>query len=192
METRVTRRLVAAAAESVLYLPPSPRVEEHTRPDTVAIGSHAFQTQDQPVAAASGLVAQVNERLVLRLNNHVDPAVVVEVARGQASAEVQDLKRVARTGRDVRQAPVRPAGQQLDRHFPRENRRIIADMPIGGDQVEPAVVIGIEEGDTKPQQVACGRGQAHGGRAIREQVTAQVAEKRGRLAVIIGDGQVGA
>ena len=52
------RRLVAAAAEPLLRLPASSRLEHHPRTHAVAVGTHAFQPQGQPVTALGGLVVQ--------------------------------------------------------------------------------------------------------------------------------------
>ncbi len=112
---------------------------------------------------------QVDERLILGLDDRVDPAVVVEVARGQASAQVEGAERVAGPGRHVRQASVRPARQQLNGHLPGEDGLVVADMAVGRDQVEPAVIIGIEEGDAEAQQLAGRRSQAHRRGVVREQ-----------------------
>ncbi len=63
-------------------------------------------------------------------------------------------------------------------------------MSVGGQQVESAVVVDVEEGDAETEQVAGGCGQAHVRGLIGERSLAQVAKERGRLPVEIRHGQV--
>ena len=63
-------------------------------------------------------------------------------------------------------------------------------MAVGGGQVEPAVIVGVEQADPEAQQAPAGDRQADRRRRVGEGAAAQVAVERGRLAVEIGDGQV--
>ncbi len=113
------------------------------------------------MTALRGLVVQIDQRLVLGQDDRVDPAVVVEVARGQAPTQMERARTDRRRGPTRRSdASVRSARQQLDGHLPGEGGPVVADMAVGGDQVEPAVVVGVEEGDAEAQQRTRGRGQA--------------------------------
>ena len=64
-------------------------------------------------------------------------------------------------------------------------------MPVGGHEVEPAVVVGIQERRAEAQPVPARGRQADRGRVIGEEALAQVAEERRGLAVEVGDRQVG-
>ena len=64
-------------------------------------------------------------------------------------------------------------------------------MPVGLRQVEPAVVVGVEEGGAEAQHVAGGRRQADRRGVVAELPGPEVVEERGRLAVEVGHGQVG-
>ena len=69
-------------------------------------------------------------------------------------------------------------------------RPFVGDVTVGGQEVEPAVVVGVEEGDAEAQAVSAGRVQADRGRAVGEEARAEVLVERGRLAEEVGDGQV--
>ena len=63
-------------------------------------------------------------------------------------------------------------------------------MPVGLDQVELAVVVGVQRGQAEAQELPGRRGQACGGRPVAEQPAAVVVVERGRLIEEVGDGQV--
>ena len=56
----------------------------------------------------------------------------------------------------------RIAEQELGRHVVGERRAEVGDVPVGLDQVEPAVVVGVERGQAEAEEMAGGGGQARG------------------------------
>ena len=140
------------------------------------------------------LVVEVGQRLVLReRSTQVEPAVVVEVADGQPAAERGATCQGARpaaetsTSRPVgRRRPGAGAGIAYG-----NDRAVVVDVAVGGRQVEPAVVVDVEEGDAEAQQVPARRGQADGGGLVGEDAAAEVVVEGRRLAVEVGHGQVG-
>ena len=173
--------------------PPAGIRPPRSRPgaDPVAIRSRALQLDREPVAAG-GPVAEEDRRLILADDDGVDQAVVIEISRGEAAAQVERLERSPRAGEASVSRPAGRAHEQLDRHLPGKRRPVVADVAVGRDQVEPAVVVCVEERDAEAQQVPAGRGQSDRGGLVGEDAPAQVAEQRGGLAVVVGDGQVGA
>ena len=103
---------------------------------------------------------------------------------------MQHLERRARLPRDVRHPTPRIVQKELDWHLPGELRAAVVDVAVGRDQVEPAVVVGVEEADPEAEDIATGRRQADGGRLVAEEALAEVAEEGGRLVVEVGDRQV--
>ena len=65
------------------------------------------------------------------------------------------------------------------------------DVAVGCGQVEPAVVVGVEDDDAESEQEPAGPGQSDGDRPVGEEPAAQVLEEARRLAVEVGDEQVG-
>ncbi len=93
---------------------------------------------------------------------------------------------------DVDQAAVGAADQQLRGHQVRVVGTEVVDVAVGRGQVEPPVVVGVEEGDAESQQASAGGGQSDGGRVVGEQAPAEVLVERRRLAEEVGHGQVDA
>ena len=121
VESRISGRLVAAAADPLRDWR-RPPASSSTRAPTP---SRFERTPSQPRASPSGRLRlvwlwKIDERLILRQDDGVDPAVVVEVADGQAAAQVERLERRPGSGRRVGQPAARPADEQLDRHLPGE------------------------------------------------------------------------
>ena len=91
---------------------------------------------------------------------------------------------------DVAEVARRDAEQELGRHLVRDRGAEVGDVPVGLDQVEPAVVVGVERGQAESEEPPGGGGQARGGRSVAEQPTTVVVVERGRLVEEVGDGQV--
>src|SRR5271155_2068293 len=102
MEARIGGRLKAAPAHALPYLFSSRRENRDRSADAVAIGSGPLELKrDKVRTRPPGLVMKVNQRLVLRDHHGVQAPVVVEVADGQAPADIELLKRRACLGRDL-------------------------------------------------------------------------------------------
>ena len=179
MQPRIAGRLKAAPACALGHPGPSRTLDGYPRPHRVPVGSCTLQMKRQEVPGLR-LVVNVGQGLVLRDHQHVDPTIVVQIARGQPAAHPQGLKRSAGGGRDVGQSrvgtPLVP--EKLDGHLPGELRPAIVDVAIGGHQVEPTVVVGVQKSDPEAEQVARRRRQADGRGAIGEQPMSQVPKKR--------------
>ncbi len=81
--------------------------------------------------------------------------------------------------------------EQLGGHRVGDRRPVVVDVPIRHGQVEPAVVVRVQEGSPEPQHIAGRRSQAGGGHAVGEEAAAEVLVQRDRLAIEVGHGQVG-
>ena len=140
--------------------------------------------------SALGPVGELHQGFVLRDHHRVEPAVVVQVADGQPAAHVGPLERRAGAGRDVGQRPARASEQELRRHRIGEERPMVAEVPVGRHQIEPAVVVGVEESRAETEAVAAGGRQAGGGGMVGEEPLPEVVEQGGGLAVEIRDRQI--
>src|SRR5205085_11985284 len=103
---------------------------------------------------AGRVVVQVDQRLVLRQDQRIDPPVVVEVAGGQAPAQVQGSEGGAGLRRDVGQRAVGAPQQELRRHGEGEVGAAVGDVAVGGQDVEPAVVVDVEQRDPEAEEGA--------------------------------------
>ncbi len=110
---------------------------------------------------------EVGHGLVLGENEQVGPAVVVEVAPGQAPADTLNLPGWARLVGDVGEMAPVVAEHQPGRHGVGGRGAEVVDVAVGGGQVEPAVVVGVEERDSKAQEKAGLAGQADARRRSR-------------------------
>ena len=97
VEPRVARRLVAAAAGAPGHAAPAAGDDRDPRPDGVAVGAATLQAEGQR-PAPFGPVVEVGQRLVMRQDQHVLPAVVVEIAHDQA-APMRGTRQGGRPGR---------------------------------------------------------------------------------------------
>ena len=72
----------------------------------------------------------------------------------------------------------RPIAQiELDRHLPGKLGPAIVDVAVGGDQVERAVVVRVEESDPEPEDVTARDSQSDRRGPVGEEPVAQVLEK---------------
>ena len=102
MQPWIAGRLKAAAARALGDPGPSRALDRDPRADGVPVGCCTLQTKRQEVASP-GLVVEEGQRLVLSDHQGVDPAVVIQIARGQPAPHPQHLKWSAGRGRDVGQ-----------------------------------------------------------------------------------------
>ena len=100
MEARVARRLVAAARRAAeADLACRPLATTVTRAPTASrFDPVALQAEGDEMAGVLGPVVEVGQGLVLGEDQGVDPAVVVEVADGQAAADPRDRPGRGRRG----------------------------------------------------------------------------------------------
>src|SRR5438046_2643949 len=95
MEPWVAGRQVAAAAESLRDLAQSARLDDHPGAYAVPVRCRPLQ-RDRDGMASRRPVVEINQWLVLGDQDGVDAPVVVQVADGQAPADVGDEQ--GRTG----------------------------------------------------------------------------------------------
>src|SRR5262249_55722066 len=92
VEPGIAGRLVAAAPAARRHLPAPPGLELDSRPDPVPVRPDPFQPERDPVAGPDRLVMKVNQRLVLGEDDGIPPAVIIEVADGQAATQVEPFE----------------------------------------------------------------------------------------------------
>ena len=120
------------------------------------------------------LVVEVRERLPLGDDQHVEPAVVVEVADSQAASQTRDRPGVACSSGDVDEpSPIR-AQKELGGHEVGDMRPQIVDVAVRCGQVELAVVVDVQEAGSKTEHIAACRGQPHRGSAVDELAASKV------------------
>ena len=93
VEPRVAGRQVAAAADAPGDLAAAAGGDRDRRPDGVAVRPRPLEAEGHEVARPRRLVVEGDQRLVLRDDQDVDAAVVVEVADGQPAADAGHLPR---------------------------------------------------------------------------------------------------
>ena len=135
-------------------------------------------------------VVEIHRRLILGDHQRIEAAVVVEIRDDQASTDVELLEWRPGLGGHVGKATAGLASEQLGAHGVRKLGPEVVDMPVGGEQVEPAVVVGIQKSGPETEEITAGRCQPGGGRVVDEEALAQVVKEAGRFAVIVRDGQV--
>ena len=115
------------------------------------------------------LVAEVDQRLVLRDENGVEPAVVIKIAHGEPAADRFLLERRAGVSGRIEKRTVGGPQQELGCHRVRVQRTLVAHMPVGSQQIEPAIIVRVQECHSEAEPVASRGGELGGCRAIGEE-----------------------
>ena len=135
-------------------------------------------------------VVQINERFVLIEYDRIETPVVIEVADGQTATEVQRAERLAGPVGNVAQATPGTADQELQWHRERNPRATVQHMTVGGEQVEPTVVIDVRKRDAEAQKRTAERLQTDYRGLIDEATSAEVTKEGCGLAEEVGNSQV--
>ena len=117
MQPGIARRLIAAPADSLRNAAASAAVDRNSRPHGIAVRLGALQAERDEVARPFRLIVQVNEWFVLIEHDGIETPVVIQVANGQTSTQVQRPERLAGPARNVGQAAPRAPGQELEGHL---------------------------------------------------------------------------
>src|SRR5262249_52972701 len=145
------------------------RSEGQACADGVAVGAGggSFELKGDEVPGRP-LVVEIGQGLAIGDDQQVEPAVVVKVAGGQATTDPGDLPRRAGAPGHVGKPAGALAQEELRRHGVGTVGPEVADVAVGRGQVEPTVVVGIQEGRAEAQQVAAGCRQADRRGAVQE------------------------
>ena len=136
------------------------------------------------------LIVQQGERGILRDDDHIGSAVVVQVADGQSTPQPGESPGGPGAVRDVDELAPTVAEEQLRGHQVGERGAVVVDMAVGLRQVEAPVVVGIERGEPEAEHEPGRRGERGRGRSVAEPTLAVIVIERGRFAQVVGDGQV--
>ena len=191
VEAGVAGRLIAAPADAPGGPATTAGRDRDAGADRLALRRRRFQQERQRVTAL-GAVVEIGQRPVERRDHQVDPAVIVEVAGGEAPADPRDQPGRPGRGGPVDELAAGQTQQELRGHPVGEERAEVVNVPVGGRQVEPAVGVGVEEGDAEAESLAGRDGQAGRRGHVGEDAIAAVLVEGGVLVVEVGDGQVGA
>src|SRR5262245_43025225 len=123
---------------------------------------------------------EIGQRLALGDDQEIEPAVVVEITNGKATAKARNLPGDTRQARYIAEPARRSAQEELRRHGKRDVGAQIVDMAVGRGQVEPPVVVGVKERGSEAQEVPAGGRQPDGSGAVDELTATQVLIERGR------------
>ena len=159
VETWVARRLEAATPRPPGHESPAGSNDRDPGADGVAVRAATLQAEGER-PSTFGPVVEVGHGLVVRQDQHVLTAVVVEIAHDQAATHAWHAPWRAGDVGDVGQAAVGAAQEKLRGHQVGVVRPEVVDVPIRRGQVEPPIVVGVQEGDTEAQQTTGGNGQA--------------------------------
>ncbi len=168
---------IAPATRPLGDLATSTGLDRHASPHAIAVGPRAFEAESDEVPARLGPIPKHDQGLILGGHQGVETAVVVQVADCETSADVELLE--GRTGAfgDVDQASRLAAEEELSRHGQGDEWPEVADMAVGGHQIEVAVIVGVQEGGPESQSLPAGGRQADRGGSVGEHGPAQVLEE---------------
>ena len=142
----------------------------------------------QGVAA---VVAQQTRGLVDVVHDDVEVAVVVQVSEGRATGAVQLLERRAALGLDLVESPLSVVVEQLVPLLPGGPQVLRVDVgehvPIGDEDVLPAVVVVVDEADTPAKRRQRREADAGDHGDIGEHQAAVVVTKRAVVVREVGD-----
>ena len=116
VDSGIAGRLVTPSAHPPGDEAPSCHRNRHPSADGVSIGPGSGSLQSKcHVVSADGAVVEIRQRLVVPKQQEVDAAIVVEIARGKASAHARDAPGGSRTRGDIDQPSAGVAHEQLRR-----------------------------------------------------------------------------
>ena len=169
-----------------------PAVTVTSRPDRDRGAARDLADHGQP-RAGRALVAQQLRRRIERGDQDVEPAVVVEVAHGEAAVRAHELESRPRLGGGVAEQRLRLRGRAARRHGAAVLQQEVPlavraddlgvpvdlgiDVPVGDDEVEIAVVVEVGEGRAPLQR----RGRSAGPTPV---VSARVLEEGAAEALV--------
>ncbi len=136
-------------------------------------------------------VVEVGERAVLRDEQEVDAAVVVQVAHGQAAADPRDLPGRPRAVAHVGQLPSLAAEEELGGHGVGDLWPEVVHVTIGDRDVKVPVVVNIHERGAKTEPIPRRNRQPDHRGVVGEDPASQVVVEGHRLVVEVGDPQIG-
>ncbi len=170
---------IAAAGAHLARLAPAAGVHRHPGPDAEAVAAGGLlQAKADPVVARRLPVLEQGGGVVDVADHEVEVPVAVEVAHGQAAARLLDQE--AGPG-GIRHVPELPAFVEEELVLLPEGlvklgeaADVGIDVAVGDEEVQPAVEVGVEEGDAPAHRLEAGRGQARGAAHVLEEPVAQV------------------
>ena len=138
------------------------------------------------------MVVEESQGLVLRLHDGVDLAVVVQVADGQAAAEVQGFERLADSRRGVASSARRgaPSSNWVGIRQGKTGRWSLT-CPLAEMRSSQPSLLASRKAMPKPRRRRVGAARPIIAVSSANKSAAKVPEERGGLAVIVGDRQVG-
>src|SRR6202034_2037979 len=89
MQPRIAGGIIARLADYLLRLYPSVVTRRNPRADGSTVRLYADQLDLQPVVVPAHVVAKQRRRFVQIDNQHVDVAVIIEIAEGASAAAVR-------------------------------------------------------------------------------------------------------
>src|SRR5947209_2780021 len=143
VQPQVALRDVAAAAPNLVRLREIAGDDFNTRADAVAIAPHADGLNQDGVVRVAAVVAQQLRRAVEVADDYVNVAVVVYVAEGDATAHALLRERGAELFADLGECAIAVVVvHELALAVVYELR---IDVAVGDEQINPAVVVVVEE-----------------------------------------------
>ncbi|HEU4401055.1 MAG TPA: hypothetical protein VFT43_03015 [Candidatus Polarisedimenticolia bacterium] len=207
VEPPVPLRQVREGGAGVAHQAEAAGLEGDAGADGVAIGRQAGEGDRHPVVTGGGDVPEEKRRAVVLRHDDVLVAVVVKVERDGAATDVDAAERRAGGGPgDDVEAAVATVAVELRRLLEGDGvavkADVVDDVAVGDEQVEMAVVVGIEEEgpEAESQERRAAHPRAEG--AVREDAAAvvvvelvgllrQVGHEEVEAAVVVVVGHVG-
>src|SRR5262249_3029614 len=91
VEPRIVGGQVAAATDTLRHLAPAASGDGDPSPDAIAVGSRSLEAEREESAGLVSPVVEIGEGAVLGDDHGIDPPVVVQVARGEATPDTRHL-----------------------------------------------------------------------------------------------------
>ena len=192
MQSKIVLTEVARARADDADLRSAADGHAHTRSDGVARDSRKGANQ-QGVSADAVIAEQIGGLAVVG-HEHIEIAVVVDVAGRQSAAHFFEREAVAGAAPDLDETPRACVAEQ---EIPLRiggtcavHRGVVHDVAVDDRDVELHVVVRVQEGDPEADVSECGEPEAARARGVLEQSSAQIPKQTVSLEVEVGDHEI--
>src|SRR5262249_50707882 len=168
--------IIPPAAPHLVNLRQIPGDDLNPRPDAVTIALHADEPDHNEIVRVTAVVSQQLGRAVKVVDYQVDVAVIIQIREGDSSTRSLLRQRRSELPGDFRKSPVAVVtAQQLALAI---ILQLWVNVPIGDEQIAPAVVVVIEEFGTPAYVRQANAGDVRLIRNVREHISPVVMVER--------------
>ena len=194
VRAQIVLRQVTAARPNLSDLPRAASVDRDSRADAETVASCLLELNGHPVMPRSLPVIQHRGHIIHVADHHIEIAVVVEIADRESPTRLGDLQSGARGLRDVDEPACVVQEELILLAEAFMQRRIVIDIwidvPIGEEEVETAVQIGVEKRRAPSHAREGWTRQTEGSGQILEQVPVAIVIERVAVVREVGDDEI--